>query len=77
MAQCYQVPDNCKEKPGKEERSCKAEDGPGPGQVYQAGEEVLQQPLLLIHPPVVGVDLAVFGDHPIPLGLGVDHVQDA
>ena len=36
-----------------------------------------QEPFLLVCTPVVCVDSAVLGHHPIPLGLGVHHVHDA
>ena len=32
--------------------------------------------LVLLRPPE-GVESAVFGDHSVPLGVGVDHRQDA
>ena len=41
MEQNHQVPDNSKHQPGEVERCCETEQGPGPGQVYHRGEEVL------------------------------------
>ena len=34
-------------------------------------------PLMLLYAPIESVDPAVLGHGPVPLGLGVHHVQDA
>ena len=34
-------------------------------------------PLMLLYAPIESVDPAMLGHGPVPLGLGVHHVQDA
>ena len=47
MVESEEVPDHREHRPGHVEGGGEAEDGPGPGQLYGRGEEILEEPVLL------------------------------
>ena len=47
LPESKEIPDDSKHRPGHVEWGAEAEEGPGPGQLYRRGEEVLEEPVLL------------------------------
>ena len=71
----HQVPDHSKYQPGQEEGSGKAEKDGGPGQIDGGGEEVLEEAMVLLPVPRVGVDPPMLAHQPVPLGQVVHHTK--
>ena len=71
----HQVPDYSKHQPGQEEGGGKAEEDDGPGQIDGGGEEVLEEAVVLLAVPRVGVDPPMLAHQPVPLRQVVHHTK--
>ena len=73
MDKSHEVPDHSKHQPGHEEGGSKAKEDGGPGQIDGGGEEVLEEAMVLLAVPRVGVDPPMLAHQPIPLRQVVHH----